>query len=232
MKFSVWPNSSHPPSAQILELARIADAEGWHCLWFADHYMPNTGTESDHGRVTVHECWAMLPAIAAVTRTPADRLTGLADVDPPSGGPRQPGRDDRPHLRRPARARHRRRLADQRASRLRHRTGGAGHPGRPIRGVDPDRPQPAVRGADLVRRNGTTRSPTRRWTRSRCSHRCRSWSARRVRGCCGSPPRHADAWNTWGAPELAGANMAKLRTQPASGSNAILPRCTPAPRPW
>ncbi len=65
MKFSMWPNPERPP-AEVLDLARVADAEGWHCLWYADHYMPNSGSE-DVLPGNVHECWAMLPAIAAVT---------------------------------------------------------------------------------------------------------------------------------------------------------------------
>ncbi len=65
MKFSVWPNSSRPVS-EILELARLADTEGWHGLWYADHYMPNTGSE-EFAPGDMHECWAMLPAVAAVT---------------------------------------------------------------------------------------------------------------------------------------------------------------------
>jgi probable F420-dependent oxidoreductase len=44
----------------------MADRDGWHGLWFADHYMPNTGDESVRSG-DVHECWAMLPAVAAVT---------------------------------------------------------------------------------------------------------------------------------------------------------------------
>ena len=40
MKFSVWPNAERPAS-EILDLARLADSEGWHGMWFADHYMPN-----------------------------------------------------------------------------------------------------------------------------------------------------------------------------------------------
>jgi probable F420-dependent oxidoreductase len=65
MKFSVWPNPGRP-TREVLDLARLADRQGWHCIWFADHYMPNSGDES----ITpgdVHECWAMLPAMAAVT---------------------------------------------------------------------------------------------------------------------------------------------------------------------
>ncbi|MBV1892790.1 MAG: LLM class flavin-dependent oxidoreductase, partial [Ilumatobacteraceae bacterium] len=65
MKFSLWPNSSRP-TAEILDLARMADADGWHGMWYADHYMPNTGSE-DVQDGDVHECWALLPAIAAVT---------------------------------------------------------------------------------------------------------------------------------------------------------------------
>lgn len=65
MKFSIWPNPERPP-AEVLDLARVADSEGWHCLWYADHYMPNSGGE-DVLPGDVHECWAMLPAIAAVT---------------------------------------------------------------------------------------------------------------------------------------------------------------------
>ena len=39
---------------------------GWYGFWFADHYMPNTGSEAIEPG-DVHECWAMLSAIAAVT---------------------------------------------------------------------------------------------------------------------------------------------------------------------
>lgn len=65
MKFSIWPNPERPP-AEVLDLARMADSEGWHCLWYADHYMPNSGSDEVLPG-DVHECWSMLPAIAAVT---------------------------------------------------------------------------------------------------------------------------------------------------------------------
>jgi probable F420-dependent oxidoreductase len=65
MKFSIWPNPERPP-AEVFDLARLADADGWHGLWYADHYMPNTGDETVQAG-SVHECWSMLPAIAAVT---------------------------------------------------------------------------------------------------------------------------------------------------------------------
>lgn len=65
MQFSLWPDMGRSP-ADTLELARWADTNGWFGVWYADHYLPNTGdTSIEPG--DVHECWAMLPAIAAVT---------------------------------------------------------------------------------------------------------------------------------------------------------------------
>jgi alkanesulfonate monooxygenase SsuD/methylene tetrahydromethanopterin reductase-like flavin-dependent oxidoreductase (luciferase family) len=65
MQFSVWPNPSRPPH-EVLDLARMADDDGWFGLWYADHYMPNTGDESFQPGDT-NEAWAILPAVAAVT---------------------------------------------------------------------------------------------------------------------------------------------------------------------
>lgn len=65
MKFSVWPSPARDV-AELLDLARWADAQGWYGYWFADHYMPNTETgEVDDG--DTHEAWGVLPAVAAVT---------------------------------------------------------------------------------------------------------------------------------------------------------------------
>ncbi len=65
MKFSVWPNPSHSPK-EVLSLAQMAEADGWYGLWYADHYMSNTDS-AEVARGDVHECWAMLPAVAATT---------------------------------------------------------------------------------------------------------------------------------------------------------------------
>jgi alkanesulfonate monooxygenase SsuD/methylene tetrahydromethanopterin reductase-like flavin-dependent oxidoreductase (luciferase family) len=54
------------PVDEALDTARWVDAAGWYGVWYADHYMPNTGTETIKPGDT-HECWAMLPAIAAAT---------------------------------------------------------------------------------------------------------------------------------------------------------------------
>ena len=65
MKVSLWPNLRHPP-ADVLELARQADAAGWYGVWLADHYMPDTGTE-ETASGDMHEVFGLLPAVAAVT---------------------------------------------------------------------------------------------------------------------------------------------------------------------
>ena len=52
--------------SEVLDTARWAEANGFHGVWYADHYMPNTGSEEIQPG-EVHECWAMLPALAAVT---------------------------------------------------------------------------------------------------------------------------------------------------------------------
>jgi len=65
MLFSVWPDPGRPTD-EILDLAKFADDLGWFGFWFADHYMPNTGTEELKPGDT-HECWSILPAVAAVT---------------------------------------------------------------------------------------------------------------------------------------------------------------------
>jgi len=66
MRFSLWPNLRHPPG-EVIELAEQADATGWHGVWLADHYMPDTGTE-ETASGDLHEVWGVLPAVAAVTR--------------------------------------------------------------------------------------------------------------------------------------------------------------------
>ncbi len=66
MHFSVWPDPGRPVD-EVLDLARFADDLGWFGFWFADHYMPNTGDTSLKAG-DVHEVWGVLPAVAAVTK--------------------------------------------------------------------------------------------------------------------------------------------------------------------
>ncbi len=65
MQFSVWPSPARP-TAETLDLARKADALGYYGFWFADHYMPDTSSEEVKSG-DVHEVWSVLPAVAAVT---------------------------------------------------------------------------------------------------------------------------------------------------------------------
>ncbi len=67
MKFSVWPNPARSID-EILDLARLADDLGYYGFWFADHYMPNTDSEAMQPGDT-HEVWGVLPAVAAVTKS-------------------------------------------------------------------------------------------------------------------------------------------------------------------
>ena len=65
MRFSVWPAPGRPVD-EILDLARLTDDLDWFSFWFADHYMGNTGTTELVAGDT-HEAWSILPAVAAVT---------------------------------------------------------------------------------------------------------------------------------------------------------------------
>lgn len=65
VRFSVWPSPERPWS-EVQALALYADSHDWHCLWYADHFMPNSET----GEIldgAIYECWSMLSAVAAVT---------------------------------------------------------------------------------------------------------------------------------------------------------------------
>lgn len=65
--FSVWPSPERSWS-EVASLARHVDDGTWHCLWYADHFMPNT----EDGSVVdgpVHEVWSVLSAVGAITST-------------------------------------------------------------------------------------------------------------------------------------------------------------------
>lgn len=66
MKFSLWPRNDRAP-ADLLEEVCAADHDGWHGVWYADHYMPDRG-DTAPARGDVYEVWGVLPALAAVTR--------------------------------------------------------------------------------------------------------------------------------------------------------------------
>lgn len=65
MDYSVWiPNDI--PWDDVADLARLADQGPWRVAWFADHYMPNSGSEEILDGDT-YEAWTVLPAVAAIT---------------------------------------------------------------------------------------------------------------------------------------------------------------------
>jgi alkanesulfonate monooxygenase SsuD/methylene tetrahydromethanopterin reductase-like flavin-dependent oxidoreductase (luciferase family) len=83
MRFSVWP-SFQRPWAEVLDLSRHVESEGWHGLWFADHYMADTpdGSPSDDPAL---ECWTTLAALAAaVPRLQLGSLVSPSSVHHPA----------------------------------------------------------------------------------------------------------------------------------------------------
>ena len=65
MDFSIWPAPGRSWN-DIAATAHLADDGGWHGIWFADHYMPNT-TDGAAAGGDMHECWAILASLAAIT---------------------------------------------------------------------------------------------------------------------------------------------------------------------
>ncbi len=209
MKFSMWPNPEREP-AEVLDLARTADAEGWHCLWYADHYMPNSGGEEVLPG-NVHECWAMLPAIAAVT----DRIRIGSLVAPTS-------------VHHPA-------VLANRAATIDHISNGRLVLGigagwqineHHVYGIDLEEPAARVSrfeeaiqvirsllNEDVTDFHGDfydiTDAPANpKPVQSPLPILVGTGSPRMLR----ITARHADQWNTWGAPDMAGGALDKLHT--------------------
>ncbi len=65
MKFSVWPSFARP-WAEVAEFARNIEAQGWHGLWYADHYMSDRSDSAPSDEPAL-ECWAGLAGMAAIT---------------------------------------------------------------------------------------------------------------------------------------------------------------------
>jgi alkanesulfonate monooxygenase SsuD/methylene tetrahydromethanopterin reductase-like flavin-dependent oxidoreductase (luciferase family) len=83
VRFSVWAEYLQP-WPDILEIARYAESTGWHGVWYADHYMPNTDDVTP-GDDPVIECWAVLAALAvAVPRVRLGSLVSPMTVHHPA----------------------------------------------------------------------------------------------------------------------------------------------------
>ena len=65
MDFSVWP-ASNRTWAEVADTAVAAERDGWHGVWFADHFMPNVAGTVDADD-PVLEVWSVLAGLAAVT---------------------------------------------------------------------------------------------------------------------------------------------------------------------
>lgn len=66
MRFSIWPSSERPWD-ETLALTLHCEATGWDGVWYADHFMPNTGPDGPPADGPMHECWSILAALAAAT---------------------------------------------------------------------------------------------------------------------------------------------------------------------
>ena len=209
MKFSIWPNPERP-TAEVLELARLADTEDWFGMWFADHYMPNTGNETIKPG-DVHECWAMLPAIAAVTeRIRLGPLVAPTSVHHPA-------------------------ILANRAATIDHISNGRMVLGigagwqineHHAYGIELQEPGPRVTRFDeaiqVIRSlldNERTDFSGEYYDITDAPADPKPMQPRLpILVGTGSPrmlcitARHADEWNTWGAPDMAGGALAKLHT--------------------
>lgn len=99
MRFSIWPSSAHPWD-EVLAVTRHAEATGWHGVWVADHFMPNTGPDGPPADGPMLESWSVLSGLAASTerlrlgtlvlgntyRHPAVVANAAATLDHISGG--------------------------------------------------------------------------------------------------------------------------------------------------
>jgi alkanesulfonate monooxygenase SsuD/methylene tetrahydromethanopterin reductase-like flavin-dependent oxidoreductase (luciferase family) len=72
MKFSIW--SSDRSWDGVIQTARFADRTGWHALWYADHFMPQSNDDSVNDG-PILECWSVLAAVGAAV--PRIRLTSM-----------------------------------------------------------------------------------------------------------------------------------------------------------
>ena len=95
MKFGLWPGAGNSWD-DTLALAKHAETNGWHTVWYADHFMPNQ--EDTSGPTS--ECWTTLAGLAAAVprvrvgalvtgntyRHPAVLAKMAANVDNISGG--------------------------------------------------------------------------------------------------------------------------------------------------
>ena len=98
MRFSIWPSPQRPWN-EILELTQHCESTGWDGVYYADHFMPNSGDTTPLDGDTL-ECWSVIAGLAATVprlriaplvtsvtyRHPAVLANIAAAVDNMSGG--------------------------------------------------------------------------------------------------------------------------------------------------
>jgi F420-dependent oxidoreductase-like protein len=73
MRFSIWPYAAQPWDG-VREIAAHCEQTGWDAVYFADHFMPNSGgLDAPDGDVL--ECWSVIAALAVAV--PRVRLAPL-----------------------------------------------------------------------------------------------------------------------------------------------------------
>jgi F420-dependent oxidoreductase-like protein len=73
MRFSIWPYAAQPWEG-VRDIAAHCEQTGWDGVYFADHFMPNSGgLAAPDGDVL--ECWSVIAALATVV--PRVRLAPL-----------------------------------------------------------------------------------------------------------------------------------------------------------
>ena len=227
MDFSIWPAPGR--LGRHRSTARFADDGGWHGIWFADHYMPNTedGAIADGD---THECWAVLPALAATTSGSASarwchRRPCTIRRCSPTGSRRSIT------SRTVARC-----SASAPAGRSTNtvRTASSWHPpGERVGRFDESIQiiaRPARPATDDVRRSVLHDHRRGRANPSPSSRRCRSWSVPSGPRMLRITARHADEWNTWGDVDAGGDEAARSSLR-VRRSAATRRRCAAPSRP-
>ena len=115
IKFGIQTGQQDVTYKEIVAIWKEAEALGFDSAWNFDHFMPIRGDEDG----PCLEAWTLLGALADADLAHPHRHAGERQHLPQPGAAGEDGDDDRPDQQRPLRARHRRRLVREGASRLR-----------------------------------------------------------------------------------------------------------------
>ena len=228
MRFSIWPILTQP-WADVVDVAKHAEATGWDGVYVADHFMGDAG---GRGRVEMPtlEATAVLAALAAATERVRLGAARARHHLPAPGGAGQVGGDRRPRQRRAARC-----SASAPAGRRTSTSSTASRSGPPGERIDRfEEALRVLRGCCASRRRRSTARTTGRATpspsRSRCSRRCRSSSAARATACSAWSPATPTS-GTCGRPRScspSGRRCSTPRCEKAAATRPTIPRSTQA----